>query len=267
MDLRPVGIFDSGLGGLTAVKALRALLPEENIIYFADTARVPYGEKTPEELRHIAQQDMDFLKAFNVKAILAACGTISCNTAETIDAYPVKAFGVKDSAVSAMAQIPGNKPLAVIATEASIKSAGYYKAIKKLCPEREIICIACPDFVPLIEGGRSSEDDGELKMAVEKYLRPLKDADAAALLLGCTHYGIISRAIGNYLGPDCRLISAADSAAASLSAYLKENELCGGEGMLKCFTSGSKEEFSLRAETFLGEKLSIMPEQVPVMEV
>ena len=90
MDLRPVGVFDSGLGGLTAVKKLRELLPEENIIYFADSARVPYGEKTPEELRRIARQDMDFLSSQNVKVILAACGTVSCNSAETIENYPLR---------------------------------------------------------------------------------------------------------------------------------------------------------------------------------
>ncbi len=267
MDFRPVGIFDSGLGGLTAVKRLRQLLPEENIIYFADSARVPYGEKTPAELRRIAQQDMDFLKSFNVKAILAACGTISCNTAQTIEDYPVRAFGVKDSAVSAMLQVPCESPLGIIATEASIKSAGYYNAIKKLSPDREIICVPCPDFVPLIEAGRTGEDDEELLRTVEKYLKPVKEAKASAVLLGCTHYGIIAQALRKYLGEDVKLISAADSAAESLRDYLTENDLLGGEGKLSCYTSGSADEFAQRAETFLGEKLSIMPEHIPVMEV
>ena len=267
MDLRPVGVFDSGLGGLTAVKKLRELLPEENIIYFADSARVPYGEKTPEELRRIARQDMDFLSSQNVKVILAACGTVSCNSAETIENYPLRAFGVKEDAVHAMVSAEGSGALGIIATEASIKSGGYYSAIKKLSPEKELIAVSCPDFVPLIEGGCTGRDDEKLRAAVEKYLRPIRDAKASAVLLGCTHYGIIANALQEYLGPEVKLVSAAETAAESIGRWIEENKLQGRGGELKCFTSGSAVEFSLRAETFLGEKLSIPPVHVPVMEV
>ena len=122
MDNRPVGIFDSGLGGLTALNALRELLPEENIIYFGDTGRVPYGAKTREQVRRMAVQDLDLVAAYGVKAMIVACGTISSNAPDILDAYPIPAFGVLRAGVAGMSRIPGDGPLGVIATEASIRS-------------------------------------------------------------------------------------------------------------------------------------------------
>lgn len=267
MDKRPVGIFDSGLGGLTAVKALRKLLPDEDIIYFADSARVPYGAKSPALLRRIAKQDLDLLSSFGVKAILAACGTVSSNTADIIEAYPIPAMGVINSVVNLMAKTPGSGPLGVIATEASIKSGVYQRELGSLCPRREIIALPCPAFVPLIESGHIGPDDAELRNAVRAALQPMKDGGIQALLLGCTHFGIISEAIGQYLGEDVSLVSAADSAAAELASFLKENSLTGGGGRLRFLTSGSPEEFSAVAAKFLCTAEFPVPEQVPVMEV
>ena len=198
MDNRPIGIFDSGLGGLTAVKALRRLLPEENIVFFGDTGRLPYGAKTLEQLRRMAVQDLDRVSACGVKAILAACGTLSSNTPELLDAYPVPTFGVLRSSVKAMSQTEKSGPLAVIATAASIRSGAFARALQQRCPEREILAVPCPDFVPLIESGHIQPDDALLRDAVARYLEPVRDAGAAALLLGCTHYGIIDRALREY---------------------------------------------------------------------
>ena len=140
MDNRPIGIYDSGIGGLTGLKTLRKLLPEEDYVFFGDSGRMPYGPRPIEELRRIAEQDMDFLAGFNVKAILAACGTISSAARPVLAAYPIPAFGVVDPALDAMAAVPGDKPLCVIATAASIHSGEFTDALSKRCGySREIV--------------------------------------------------------------------------------------------------------------------------------
>ena len=266
MDNRPIGVFDSGLGGLTAVKALRELMPHENIIYFADSARVPYGPRPVAQLRRMAQQDMELVASFGVKAMIAACGTVSSNAADVLKAFEVPVFGVLEPGIAALCETQGDAPLGIIATEASIRSGSFTKAAEALCPGREIIGIPCPDFVTLIESGHSSADDELLKEAVERYLKPLKEAGAAALLLGCTHYGIISEAIENYLGKDVKLVSAARSAAEKICGYINGNGLCGGEGRTEYFTSGRKEDFDAAAGLFLGGE-EVSCRQLEAMEV
>ena len=266
MDNRPIGVFDSGLGGLTAVKALRELMPNENIIYFADSARVPYGSRPVGQLRKMAQQDMELVASFGVKAMIAACGTVSSNAADMLKAFDVPVFGVLEPGTTALCDTEGNGPLGIIATEASIRSGSFTKAAETLCPGREIIGIPCPDFVTLIESGHSKADEELLCEAVERYLKPLKEAGAAALLLGCTHYGIIAEAIENYLGKQVKLVSAARSAAEALCGYINENGLCGGEGKTEYYTSGRKEDFDAAAGLFLGgDKVSCR--QLEAMEV
>lgn len=267
MDNRPIGIFDSGLGGLTAVKALRKLLPDENIVYFADSGRVPYGPRPVSQLRRMAVQDMDFAASKGAKAIIAACGTVSSNAPDLLDGYPVPVFGVLRSAVRAMSYVPGDRPLGVIATEASIKSGAFYRALQPVCHGREILCVPCPAFVPLIESGHSAPEDGLVQEAVEKYLHPMREAGVSAILLGCTHFGIIGRAIGNFMGRDTQLIDAADCAAAELAEHLIRTGMTGGSGETRYYTSGDPREFSALAATFLGHTLESPVEPVPVMEV
>ena len=139
MDDRPIGIFDSGVGGLTGLKALLRLLPGEDYVFFADTGRMPYGPRPQEELRAIALQDMDCLASFGVKAILSACGTISSAAHRELETYPVPAFGVLHPAVAAMAAVGGDAPLGVIATSASIESGQFTLPLRALCPGREIV--------------------------------------------------------------------------------------------------------------------------------
>ena len=267
MDNRPIGIFDSGLGGLTAVKALRKLLPDENIVYFADSGRVPYGPRPAGQLRRMAVQDMDFVASKGAKAIIAACGTVSSNAPDLLDSYPVPVFGVLRAAVRAMSYVPGNRPLGVIATEASIKSGAFYAALQPACHGREILCIPCPEFVPLIESGHSAPEDELVKASVEKYLGPMREAGVSAVLLGCTHFGIIGRAISNFMGRDTQLVGAADCAAAELAEYLIRSGETGGSGTARYYTSGDPGEFSALAATFLGHELESAVEQAPVMEV
>lgn len=264
MDNRAVGIFDSGLGGLTALNALRELLPEENIIYFGDTGRLPYGAKTRAQLRRMAVQDLDLIASYGVKAILVACGTLSSNAPEILDAYPVPAFGVLRAGVAGMTKIPGTGPLGVIATEASIRSGAFARALEAACPGREILPVACPDFVPLIESGHGSGDP-LVKDAVARYCAPLRGADA--VLLGCTHYGIIGEAIADYLGDKTALVSAATCGAAVVAQHLIVNGLLGGSGEERFLASGDAAAFTHAASTFLGRTMAREAEGLPVMEI
>lgn len=264
MDNRAVGIFDSGLGGLTAMKALQELLPEENIVYFGDTGRLPYGAKSREQLRRMAVQDLDLIAAYDVKAIIVACGTLSSNAADILEGYAIPSFGVLRAGVAGMQKLPGTGPLGVIATAASIRSGAFEHALRAACPGREILAVACPDFVPLIESGHGA-DDPTVREAVARYCEPLRGADA--VLLGCTHYGIIGRAISDYLGEKTRLVSASVCGAAQLAQYLIVNGLTGGSGEEQLLVSGDAAAFTRAASTFLGRELAREAEQVPVMTI
>ncbi|MBQ9662650.1 MAG: glutamate racemase [Oscillospiraceae bacterium] len=253
MDNRPIGIFDSGLGGLNGLRALRRFLPDENIVYFADSGRLPYGAKARGQLRVMAEQDLSFLSSFGVKAILIACGTLSSNAGDILAGWPIPTVGVLTSSADWMSRLEGGGPIAVIATEASIRSGSYQAALREACPSREVVAVPCPDFVPLIEGGHCGPDDPQVQDAVSRYLQPVRDAGAEALLLGCTHYDIIGEAIARFLGPEITLVSAAASGAVALcSRLLKAGMTGGGSGETRFFTSGDGEEFTHAASLFLG---------------
>ena len=268
MDARPIGIIDSGLGGLTGLQALRALLPEEDLIFFGDTGRMPYGGRPKEQLRRMGQQNLDFMASFDVKAIFVACGTLSSTAADMLDRYPVPCFGVLHASVEAMARIPGNGPLAVIATQASIESGAFARALQVRCPGREILAIPCPAFVPLIESGHIAPDDKPLRDAIEEYLGPVKRAGAQGLLYGCTHYGIVDAAVRAYLGPAVRTVSASACGAEQLRDYLVREGLAGGgSGRERFFTSGYPAVFERAAVRLLGRPLGSEVEALPVWSV
>ncbi len=253
MDHRPIGVFDSGLGGLTAVTAIKELLPEENIVYFGDTARMPYGTKSPPVLRKMAQQDMELIAGYGVKAMIAACGTISSIAPDVLLQFPVPVFNVVDAAVNRTVRIGGNAPLGIIATQASIKSGVFAGKIAALCPGREIIALPCQDFVRIIEEGHTDPNDPVVTECVQEALSPLRGKKISALLLGCTHFGFLSEAIRAYLGEDVRLVSASACAAEALTVYLEENALTGGSGNIRYLTSGSREQFAELSSRLLGE--------------
>ena len=263
MDNRPIGIFDSGLGGLTAVMALRRLMPEEDIVYFADSARVPYGEKRREELLVMARQDLDLLASHAAKAIIAACGTVSSNAAQILESYPLPVCGVLKPAVEVMSRIPGRAPLGIIATAASIRAGAFRQALAEKVPGRQIIDLACPDFVPLIESGHTRPEDPLLRRAVAEALAPAREAGLGALLLGCTHYGIIAGAIRDYLGPEVALVSASDCVAEVTCRQLQALGLTGGSGRTRYFTSGDAAAFSAAASALLGQE--VQADHVPPM--
>lgn len=265
MDNRPIGVFDSGLGGLTALKVLREILSDENYIYFGDSARAPYGCKSPSELAVLARQCTDFLLSHNVKAILAACGTCCTNAPDVLRSLPVPCLGVIEPAVRTLSSVEGSAPLAVIATEATVRSGVYSKGISALAPGRELIELPCQDFVPLIEAGHSDERDPLLIEAVSRLLEPVKRSGAEALLLACTHFGIIAPAISAYLGEGVRIVSASQCGAEALADCLRKNEMHGTGGSLLCCTSGDSELFRANARSIMGEDLNCT--HINLMEV
>ena len=266
MDNRPIGFFDSGLGGLTAVRALRRLLPDENIIYFGDTARMPYGAREVSQLRVMARQDLDFVAARGVKCILAACGTVSSTAPDVLRGYGVRTFDVLSSTVREAAKHP-EKPIGVIATAACINSGAFQKGLASACPGTEVVAVACPAFVPLIESGHFDPDDAELKEAAAEYLAPIKAAGAGTLILGCTHYGLIEEAIRRFMGRRIHVVEASACAARELADWLKAGGLCGGSAEEHFCTSGSAEEFARLGAVFLGRQIRGEVEHVPEMEV
>ena len=266
MQNRPIGIFDSGFGGLTALKRLRELAPREDIIYFADSGRMPYGGRSEQELKLIAAQNMDFLKARDAKLVIAACGTLSSVAEDVLQSSGLPVIGVMRPGIQRLSELEGEGPLGIIATEASIRSGRFKALLKSLCPEREIIDIPCPRFVPLIEGGHVSPDDGELMAAVEEHLAPMRGRNMSGLLLGCTHYGIIGEAIHRFLGEGLKLIAASESAAEDACRYIVRENISGGSGKLKLCTSGDAEEFYAFASGYLGTE-DFELEALPPMEV
>ena len=252
MDCRPIGIFDSGLGGLTAVIALRKLLPDENIIYFGDTARMPYGTKSVSALRKIAGQDLELVAGHDVKAIIAACGTVSSTAPDILAGFRIPVFNVVDSPVKKIAGIHCDAPIGVIATEASIGSGFFANRLSAVCPGRKIIARSCQDFVRLIENGHTDSSDPEVRECVREKLLPLKEAGVSSLLLGCTHFGFLSEAISEYMGANAELISASECAVESVCGYLMRNSLSGGSGEISFITSGDRELFIRLSSRLLG---------------
>ena len=255
MNNKAIGVFDSGLGGLTAVRVLRKLMPEENIIYFGDTGRMPYGGRPVDEIRLIARQNVDFVESKGVKAIIAACGTISSNAQDILEANETKIIGVLTPGAKELAET-GCKRLGVIATATSIASGSFEKEVKRFAPDAIVSAVPCPEFVPLIESGHFERSDALVQDAVERTLRPLKENKVEAILLGCTHYGIIADAISDYMGSDVKLVGAADAAARAMCTYLTENGMLAENNESESYyTSSSVSDFEMLAPIMLGYEM------------
>lgn len=259
MDERPVGVFDSGLGGLTAIRQLERLLPGEKLVYFGDTARVPYGGRSAGTLQKYVKEDVAFLLSKGVKAILCACGTASSNLpAGLIEGLPVPFVGVIEASAAAAVQAAAGGPIGVIATAATIKSGAYEKAIRRLCPGAQITALACPLLVPLIENGYVDPDDPITGLVLEEYLPALRAAGVRALILGCTHYPLISAAIARRMGPGVTLIDSGAQGALALRALLQHRGLLCGRpagAHISFYVSDSGENFAELASLFLGREV------------
>ena len=259
MDMRPIGVFDSGLGGLTAVRSLRQILPEEDLIYFGDTARVPYGGRARETILKYARQDVRFLRSFDLKAIIIACGTVSTTSLETLQKEnDLPIVGVVEPTCRRALAVTKNKKIGMIATRASVRSGAYEDTLLRLDPEVEMISRPCPLFVPLVENGRIHKGDVVIETVAREYLAPMQEAGVDTLILGCTHYPLLTDIIADIMGPEVELVSAGEESAFELKRLLKIRGLRADEnrtGEAEFYVSDRPEDFEATASVFLGENL------------
>ncbi len=254
-----IGVFDSGMGGLTAVKELNAILPNEDIIYFGDTARVPYGSRSRETVLKYAREDVEFLKKHKIKMIIAACGTVSSVIGSTPLVEDMPFTGVLLPTAQAACAATKSGKIGVIATPATIRSKSFGKAIKVINPHAKVIGNACPLLVHLVENGYTARDCEITKLAALEYLTPIKDEGVDTLILGCTHYPVIKDIIADIMGDNVTLISSGEEAAkyarnALISADLLNENTQSGRNVF--YVSDSKELFEENAKHFLDYPVS-----------
>ena len=255
MDTRPIGVFDSGLGGLTAVRQLRRVLPGEDIVYFGDTGRMPYGDKSKETIISYTHEIAEFLKSFGVKAILAACGTVS----SYLPCISEEIFGVVKPACAAAVKTSKNKKIGILATSAAIKSESYLNELKKICSDADYFPKACPLLAPMVEHGDISFENEFLRKTLYEYITPLEKEGVDTLILGCTHYPILLPVIEKMFEGKFNLIDPGKESAKTLKKYLESNEMSAGEtqnGFKKFFVSGDETEFAKSAKLFLKKDIS-----------
>lgn len=266
MDNRPIGVFDSGLGGLTAVRELAALLPREQIIYFGDTGRVPYGSRSQDTIIRYARQDVAFLRTFDLKSIVVACGTVSTTALPLLQReQDIPIFGVVEPTAGAAAQRTRNGKIGLIATHASIRTGAYQAAVLRHRPDACIHALACPLFVPLVENGRTQPGDVVIETVTAEYLAPLKAEGVDTLILGCTHYPLLREVIGSFMGPDVTLVDSGAAVAQQLCDYLRQRDLEAAptqSGSCRWYVSDSTEGFAELATRFLGRPVTEPVEQV-----
>ena len=252
MKNKPIGIFDSGLGGLTAVKEISKLMPNEDIIYFGDTGRVPYGNRSYETIIKYARQDIAFLKSINVKIIAVACGTVSSTFIKTN--FEKNVIGVIEPTCITAANLTKNKNIGVIGTTATINSNTYKHQLGKIDNSISVYQKSCPLLVPLIENGFISPSNEILFKTVQMYLAPFIALNIDTLILGCTHYPIIENVISNLM-PGIKIINSGKETAKFICKKLTEQNLKNTQntpGTIKFFVSDSIENFSDTAAKFLG---------------
>ena len=248
----PIGIFDSGLGGLTAVKVLKKLMPHEDIIYFGDTARAPYGPKSKEKIIDYASQSIKFLKSFKVKAIVAACGTVSSYIDESSELKDL--YGVINPTCEAAVNSSHNMKIGVMGTSATVKSNSYLKKIHSLSPAAKVFQVACPLLVPIIESGKINASKTQLLEILKNYTENLIYNDIDTLILGCTHYPIIENIISEVIGKNITIINSGAETAKNLKNILSAQNLKSNKKDLgKCsfYVSGDANKFSETAKLFL----------------
>lgn len=259
----PIGVFDSGVGGLTVVRALRRVLPNEDIIYLGDTARVPYGTKSPETVIRYSCEDMQFLLKQGVKAVIVGCSTVSACALTTLeDNFDVPVFGVILPGVRAALAQTRNGRIGVMATNTTIRSQAYNRAILARCETAEVLASACPLLVPLVEEGWF--DHRATPIILREYLAPLQRRRIDTLILACTHFPMLKKAIRRVMGGKIKLVDCADTCAAFARERLEALKLLcrkRRDGMLRAFVTDEPERFTRVARSFLGEEIE------PAMQV
>lgn len=272
MNNLPIGIFDSGVGGLTVYKALHNSLPNERFIYLGDTARVPYGTKSLATVERYAIENSLFLASRGIKMLVVACNTASALALPRIrELTGIEVFGVIGPGGRHAVSVTNGGRIGVIATEATIASNAYHDAVKKVSPDSEVFQTACPLFVPLAEEGWTNEP--ETYSIAERYLKELCDFDPKAVVLGCTHYPILKNVIQHILGENVILIDSGEATAAEVGDFLDQSGLASKEAIIAdrklCddldhfYVTDAAERFARVAERFLGSS----PSRLEAVEV
>ena len=262
MNRAPIGIFDSGLGGLTVAHAIFERLPADATIYFGDTARVPYGPKSAETVRRYSREIMSWLLGQGVKAIVIACNTSTAHALESLqESSPVPVIGVIEPGARAAVAAAGTRPIGVIGTAGTIASGAYERAIHRLAPAIPVITAACPLFVPLVEEGWFNHP--ATRIVAEEYLAPLRAGGVGTLVLGCTHYPLLAPLLQDIMGPTVTLIDGGAETARRLAGVLAERNLeapaenaMGGGAVHRFAVSDDPERFASVGVRFLGERLT-----------
>ena len=260
----PVGVFDSGVGGLTVAREISRQLPDENIVYFGDTARVPYGSKSQNTIIRFSEQIIRFLKTKEVKAIVIACNTASALALDAVkDEFDIPILGVVIPGARAAVEATKNRKVGVVGTEATVQSGMYTKVIQGMNPEITVIEKACPLFVPLVEEGFKEHQVTE--EVIEYYLESMRSTDIDAMILGCTHYPLLRSKIRAYMGDKIQIVNPAYETAMDLKCLLEENDMAndGTEGQhsnYSFYVSDAAEKFRKFANT-------VMPLDVPITNV
>jgi len=267
MDKRekPIGVFDSGLGGLTVVKEILEHLPNENIIFFGDTGRVPYGGRSKQTITQYVKDDMDFLLSHDVKAVVIACNTADSMAKEEMERlYDIPIVGVVEPAAKKAAATSRNGRIGVIGTKATVKSGAYVKAIGRFSPDTEVFAQACPLLVPLVEEGRFHKGDIVPETVLREYLAPLKEQNIDTLILGCTHYPLLFGIVKQIL-PKVEIICSGPASTEALIKTLEENSLISPSaktGSIRYFVSDSPESFAVNGGIFIGREIRGSVEKV-----
>jgi glutamate racemase len=264
MDPRPIGVFDSGLGGLTVVRALIDLLPREDLVYFGDTGRFPYGPKPREEVLKYALEITELLMGFGVKLIVVGCNSAAAAALPELQArYDVPLSGVLEPGLRAAARVTRTGRVGVIGTVGTISSGAYQRAAQALWPGITLTCAACPGFVEFVEAG--DVDSDQVFVLAERLLAPVRSAGVDTLVLGCTHYPLLARTIGEVMGRDVVLVSSGEETAFEVAAVLDAvgarrppGREAGGDrrtGQRRFLTSGDPETFRRLGARFLGPEV------------
>lgn len=255
---QPIGVFDSGLGGITTVLQLQKLMPNENIIYFGDTARVPYGTRSRATILNYVKQDINFLLSKNVKMIIVACNTASTVlTKELIESLSIPFLEVLTPAVEVAIQKTKNKKIGIIGTATTIRSTAYETYLNLKDEDVVTKGVACPLFVPLVENGFIDSDDEIPNAVVKRYLSEFKDFNMDTLILGCTHYPILKQIIGEQVGHDIILIDSGKEVAKVALDKLKNTDMLNDSntlGKIFCYCSDSVKNFEMSASTVVINK-------------
>ena len=253
----PIGVFDSGVGGLTVLRAVLARLPHEHTIYLGDTARVPYGTRSREVVTRYALLCGRYLAAQGIKMLVVACNTVSADSLPALaEALPIPVVGVIDPGAKAAAARTRGGTIAVLGTPATISSGAYQSVLRKLAPLSQVVARACPLFVPLAEEGWT---DGEVpRLVAERYLGDLRRAGADTVLLGCTHYPLLAPVIAEVMGPGAALVDSADATAAAVAEVLTARGMGRRDGAARHRTlcTDVPDRFHRMAERFLGRAVS-----------